>query len=134
MMPLHPAERRIYTVGTIGWRAADLLLTVRMADALLVDIRHNPRDASRPWSQADLVALVGSTRYRSLEALAAHYYRPGRIALAGSDVDASVARAADWLADQSIILLCACADWRTCHRRQAADLIAAATGIPVAHL
>ena len=40
---------------------------------------------------------------------------------------------AGWLRQRSVILLCACREVATCHRRVAADLIAAQTGLAVVH-
>ena len=85
------------------------------------------------WRKRRLAQLLG-TRYQHVQALGNRNYKNGGpIELA--DYEAGKQAIAEILATgQSVILMCACKDVATCHRRTAAEQLAADLGVPITHL
>lgn len=126
---------RVYTVGYGGHRQrpAHLLETVVAAGGVVVDVRLSARSRLPQWSGAQLRAVFGD-RYEHVPELGnRNYKRPG-CAVELVDAEAGIARVLSLLADQPVVLLCGCADWRRCHRRVVAELLAECSGAVVEHL
>lgn len=121
----------IYTLGYSGIQPEQLRAAAEQHDLVVLDVRFSPRSRRPEWTRKRLQALLGE-RYVHLPALGnINYKGEGPIQLA--DPETGIAAAAKVLEGQPVLLLCACRDVQTCHRRDAADLLAAATGAPVVH-
>jgi site-specific DNA recombinase len=123
----------IYTIGYTGTRPEQLAATVHKLGAFLLDIRYNPRSRVPQWQGAAVRRLVGEANYKHARELGnANYRNGGPIELADPDAAVPVVRAI--LAVRPVVLLCACKDWRICHRREAAEFLAERLGAAVEHL
>jgi len=124
----------IYTWGYTGATPADLKAYIDALDAYLIDVRYSPRSRVPQWRQQALDDLAGVTehgrpRYRHIIELGnVNYATDGPIDLYAPA--AGLREIAPYLAARPCILLCACADCRTCHRRVVADLIVEAAALP----
>lgn len=114
-------NKMIYTTGYTGKKPEDLKSLVKRLGARLIDIRYSPNSRVPQWRQKALLELVGETYYH-LPMLGNKAYREGRIEIWNFESGES------WLfwhtkdhPEQPIILLCACKDYETCHRKVVAD-------------
>lgn len=125
--------RPIYTVGyNAGWTPEALQREAQYLNARVLDIRMNPTSTKVQWRKQELIALLGGA-YRHLPELGnVNYANGGPINLANPAQ--AVERVRHWLTEGPVILLCACPNWQTCHRREAADFLAEHTGAQVVHL
>ncbi len=128
----------VYTYGYTSSTPADLAAYVKELDAYLIDIRFSPRSRVPQWRGHMLYEVMGMTahgrpRYRHIGELGnVNYLTDGPIQLAAPEE--GVREIAPYLAARPVILLCGCRDWRACHRRAAAALIAATLGGTITHL
>jgi len=122
----------IYTVGYSGRTPAELATLVDQLGAVLVDIRYSPRSRDPRWAKSNVQKLVGA--YLHLRSLGNVNYRvPGAPAqLADLAAGAEVLRPI--LEQQPVILMCACRDVHSCHRREAAEWLASRLDCEVRHL
>jgi len=133
-----PANGQIFTYGYSGATPADLAAYVSELDAYLIDIRFSPLSRVPRWRQDALRVLVGTTehgraRYRWVQELGnVNYNTEGPIRLYAPDE--GVQDIVRYVAARPVILLCGCKDWRTCHRREAATVVAAALDRTITHL
>lgn len=89
--------------------------------AVVVDIRYNPRSRVAHWNK-EALQLVLQNRYLWLQGFGNWMYKQGTIALHDPYT------ALWWLTDLSVnraIILCACADGESCHRKQVGEYLAA---------
>ena len=124
----------LYTLGYTGLKPDEILHAAEQLNAVIADIRIAPRSRHPMWNGAKM-RVTWSDRYIHIPELGNENYKGDRgegIMLANPE--AGVSRVLDLLARQSVILLCACADWQTCHRREAAALIGERAGVEVTHL
>jgi hypothetical protein len=121
----------IYTAGYSGWQSAQLAAQVQEFGAALWDIRFSPLSRRPEWRQAELRAAIGPA-YVHVKALGNVNYKGGPIELYRPAGAIEAARRV--LAERPVILLCACKDWRGCHRLIAAELLAGWLGAQVQHL
>lgn len=113
----------IFTLGYTGLKPADLTSYLDHLGAMLVDVRYSANSMQPRWTRVGLIGIVGQQRYIHLRALGNKNYKgDGPIELLNPD--GAVMEMSDLLARQPAILLCACADWRTCHRTVAAEWLA----------
>lgn len=123
----------IYTYGYTTSTPEDLTAYIDALDAYLIDIRYSPRSRVPQWRQQALDEMAGVTehgrrRYRHIIELGnVNYNSDGPIELYAPA--AGLREIAPYLAARPCILLCACRDWRTCHRRVVADLIVEAAAL-----
>lgn len=90
-------------------------------DAVVIDARYSPRSRVAHWNKLPLqLALQG--RYCWLQGFGNWMYRQGAIAL--HDPYTALCRMEELSIDCAIIL-CACTDGETCHRKQAGEYLAA---------
>lgn len=121
----------IYTLGYSGIRPENLRAVAESYDLVVLDVRLSPRSRRPEWTRGRLQALLGQ-RYLHLPALGnVNYKSQGPVQLA--DPEVGIALAAQYLENQPVLLLCACRDVATCHRKVAAELLAQATGAEVIH-
>lgn len=117
---------------------ADQQLEAMMRDprAVLVDIRYNAVSRRKEWNPHGLIRLYGS-RYRPLSMLGnKNYNNDGPIEIA--DPKLGIPLLVEGLTKgYDLILMCACKDYATCHRKAVVDLVKAQlpqveiVGIPV---
>jgi uncharacterized protein (DUF488 family) len=123
----------LYTLGYSGWTPQDIQTEAQARNAVVCDIRYSPASRHPQWSKRQLSQLLGA-RYHHVQALGNRNYKNGGpIELA--DYEAGKQAIAEILATgQSVILMCACKDVAICHRRTAAEQLAADLGVPITHL
>jgi uncharacterized protein (DUF488 family) len=123
----------LYTLGYSGWTPQDIQTEAQARNAVVCDIRYSPASRHPQWSKRQLSQLLGA-RYHHVQALGNRNYKNGGpIELA--DYEAGKQAIAEILATgRSVILMCACKDVATCHRRTAAEQLAADLGVPITHL
>jgi uncharacterized protein (DUF488 family) len=121
------------TLGYSGWTPQTIQETAQGHNAVVCDIRYSPASRHPQWRKLQLEQLLGA-RYQHVQALGNRNYKNGGpIELA--DYDAGTQVIAEMLATgQSVILMCACKDLATCHRRTAAEQLAAHLGVTLTHL
>jgi uncharacterized protein (DUF488 family) len=123
----------VYTLGYLGLDPNDLLRYMKATGALLVDIRYSPKSRDQRWHWGRIMHFVGHENYLHLREFGNQNYKTsGPIQLANPALGMEKLRLI--LRKRPVILLCACRDWRACHRRQAAEYIQKATGAEVEHL
>jgi uncharacterized protein (DUF488 family) len=121
----------IYTLGYSGIKPDKLLATAEQHNLLVVDVRYSPRSRQPEWTRKRLQELLGE-RYIHVPAFGnINYKSDGPIQLA--DPEAGKAVVVERLAQQPVLLLCACKDWHSCHRLAVATVLHEATGAAVVH-
>ena len=123
----------LYTLGYSGWTPEAIQEAAQARNPVVCDIRYAPRSRHPYWTKGHLQRLLG-TRYRHVQALGNRNYKSdGPVAL--TDYDAGKQAIAEILATgQAVILMCACKDLTTCHRRIAVERLAADLGEAVTNL
>lgn len=122
----------IYTFGYLGRTPEELARAAHEHDAVVVDTRYNPTSRLAVWRQGALTRLLGAD-YLVVRDLGNVNYRVGTpIVIAAPEQGLPIVEAL--LADQPVILLCACRDGATCHRTVVAQMLAERTGAPIVHL
>jgi uncharacterized protein (DUF488 family) len=111
----------IYTTGYTGKKPEDLKRLVERLGARLLDIRYSANSRVPHWRQKALAELVGDAYY-NLIVFGNRAYQEGRIEIV------NFASGENWLffhlkdhPEQPLILMCACKDYETCHRKVVAD-------------
>jgi uncharacterized protein (DUF488 family) len=123
----------MYTLGYSGWTPETIKGAAQTRNAVVCDIRYSPASRHPQWRKRQLVQRLGA-RYQHVQALGNRNYKNGGpIELADYEAGKQVI-AAILATGQSIILMCACKDIATCHRRTAAEQLAADLGEPITHL
>lgn len=124
----------VYTAGYTDLTPEALLAAANTLGAIIADIRIEPRSRKAVWNKKRLMAAWGS-QYVHVGELGNRNYKgafgEGTLLV---DVETGVARIADLLAQQPVILMCVCADAASCHRTPAAEAVAAHTGAEIIHL
>jgi uncharacterized protein (DUF488 family) len=121
----------IYTLGYNAWSRDEIAAKIDDLGAWLVDIRFSPRSARQGFDQRDLRADFPT--YVWVQELGNQAFKTGG-AIRLLDPRRGVERVAELLASRPVVLLCACRQVESCHRRVAADLVSSATGFPLVHL
>jgi uncharacterized protein (DUF488 family) len=123
----------LYTLGYSGWTPQAIQEEAPAHNAVVCDIRYSPVSRHPQWRKRRLAQLLGAG-YQHMQALGNRNYKTGGpIELADYEAGKQVI-AAILATGQSIILMCACKDIATCHRRTAAEQLAADLGETINHL
>ena len=123
----------LYTLGYSGWTPQAIQMEAQARNAVVCDIRYSPMSRHPQWNRRQLVQLLGG-RYQHVQALGNRNYKNGGpIELTDYEVGKQVI-AEILVTGQSVILLCVCRDVATCHRRTAAEQLAADLGETITHL
>jgi uncharacterized protein (DUF488 family) len=123
----------LYTLGYSGWTPEAIQEAAQSLNAVVCDIRYAPASRHPQWRKHQLVQLLGS-RYQHVQALGNRNYKSGG-PVALTDYDTGKQVIAEILATgQSVILMCACKNLVHCHRRTAAEQLAADLGVCLMHL
>ena len=125
----------MHNLLTLGYQTAKtpevLLATAKKYGALVADIRFMPRSRDPRWNKNALVKLLGD-RYVHVHAFGNKNYKGGPIEFV--DPDRGTVQIGELLVKSNVILLCTCWDIATCHRKPAAELVAARFSVKVIHL
>ncbi len=105
----------IYTLGYNAWSREGIAEKIAELDAWLVDVRFSARSARAGFDEADLRAFFPS--YVRVRELGNKAFREGRIELL--DPPRGIARIAELVAERPVLLICACRNIESCHRRVA---------------
>jgi uncharacterized protein (DUF488 family) len=141
----------LYTIGYQKARLADVVATLTAAGvAMLIDVRDRPISRRPGFSKRQLEAAIeeAGMRYLSLRALGTppegreaarrrewdRFWGIVEARLAGPEAELALHEAASTARQNASALLCYEADWRCCHRRRVAELLAERHGFAVRHL
>jgi Domain of unknown function DUF488 len=124
----------VYTLGYSQPGARLVLDTLIWHEGwLLVDIRHAPVSTWPDWTQRALLQRYGSA-YVHLPALGNLHYRDHRLPIVLADAPTGIRSVLQTVyGGRRCLLLCACKDYRTCHRTIVTRLLQQ-VGVPVTHL
>jgi uncharacterized protein (DUF488 family) len=111
-------DRQLYTLGYHSWTLRDVIETVAMHQAILLDIRYSPMSWQPQWSRKSLLAALGE-HYLHVPALGNRNYRGGEIEIVNYEAGRELVRE-QLCIGRNVILMCVCADLSTCHRLQVA--------------
>jgi len=107
----------VFTLGYSGKKMHEIEALVKRHEAILFDIRFSPYSRAPMWNQSNFQKVFGG-RYRHIKTLGnINYKSGGPIQIA--DFDAGVKEIKQ--SGRPVILMCACKDYHTCHRRAIAD-------------
>lgn len=122
----------VYSIGYSAWRIDELVAEVERLDATLIDTRHVPFSQWRPeWSKPNLQRRLGA-RYRHVAGFGNLRYRePSPDAILLADPEAALNEVEPLLACGPLLVMCACRDHETCHRREVTRLLAERYGVEV---
>lgn len=123
---------RIYTYGYAGSDPAALKSKAVELDAVVVDIRFQPFSRDPRWRTKALAELLAPNYMWARSLGNENYKNGGPIKLSHPEDGLRMVRGV--FPKHSVILLCVCRDWETCHRRVAAAYLGQAFGAPVEHL
>ena len=121
----------IYSLGYMASTPEALAAYVEQYDALVVDIRYNPKSSNPHWGGMALRRRYGD-RYVYCHDYGNPNYKGGPMTL--HYPDGAVRQLRPLLERHNLILICACVHSGSCHRKLAAEHLSAATGAPVVHL
>ena len=141
----------LYTIGYEKARLADVVATLAAAGvATLIDVRDRPLSRRPGFSKRQLEAAIeeAGMRYLSLRALGTppegreagrrrkwdRFWHIVEIRLSGAEAELALHEAALTARQSPSCLLCYEADWRICHRRRVAEMLAERHGFAVRHL
>ena len=141
----------LFTIGYEKARLADVVAALAGAGvATLIDVRDRPISRRPGFSKRQLAAAVeeAGMRYLHLQALGTppegreagrrrdweRFWGIVETRLAGPEADLALHEAALSARQSPSCLLCYEADWRCCHRRRVAEILAERHGFVVRHL
>lgn len=110
----------LYTLGYTGTKRDQLLTLAEKLDATLVDVRLSPRSRHPMWDGSALAQAWGE-RYRHIRDLGNVNYKAPERGIMLMSVENGTLTLVRLLAVRPAIILCACSDWQTCHRRVVAE-------------
>jgi len=143
--------RTLYTIGYEKALLNDVLSTLSEAGvATLLDVRDRPISRRPGFSKRQLAAAIEDAGMRYVHLAALGTPPEGRLAnrrrewerfwgivdqkLASAEAELDLRQAAEIAEAASSCLLCYEADWRVCHRRRIAEILARRHGFEVRHL
>lgn len=122
----------LYTLGYTGTKPEHILIKAQQLGAMVVDCRFSPRSRAPQWTRKQLSELLGQN-YRHIPALGnVNYKGDGPIVI--SNPAFRVPQVELYLKSQSVILLCVCKEFCTCHRAVVANLVKEACGCEIMHI
>ena len=125
----------LYTFGYTGLQPAEIFAAAARVDAMIADIRYSPHSRHEQWNGRTLGREWGS-RYLHIGELGNRNYKGEMgegIMLASPQLGSAIVL--EQLRFRPVMLMCACPNWETCHRRAAAEFIQQRdTGLTVVHL
>lgn len=129
--PAEVALHEIYTTGYLGpgKTVTELLARLRKFDAQLVDIRYQPVSKNPDWCKANLQRVFGRRYTWARELGNMNYNQPLPIEILHPE--AGLREVANLASKSVVVLMCACRNSETCHRRMVAGMIENQYGVPV---
>ena len=141
----------LFTIGYEKARLADVVATLAGAGiATLIDVRDRPISRRPGFSKRQLAAGIeeAGMRYVGLTALGTppegreagrrrdweRFWHIVETKLGSAEAELDLQRAAESVQQGRSCLLCYEADWRQCHRRRVAEILAERHGFAVQHL
>jgi uncharacterized protein (DUF488 family) len=127
---------KVYTVGYAALERVEQLQMFLSHEVFLVDIRYYPASRWKPeWSRKRLSERF-APNYAHIRDLGNVNYHSLDLPIQLVDAERGLSKIVPLLQlGYDICLLCACTDWRTCHRRVIADLVQRElTGVQTVHL
>lgn len=123
----------LYTLGYARWTVPALASELTRLGALLADVRISPRSRRPEWNGPTLHAALGAAYARIPDLGNPNAFNGGPLAL--HRPERGLSRLLDLLQHQPVVVMCQCADWRTCHRRLIAEALdERVPGLSVTHL
>lgn len=115
---------KLYSIGYTSLMGVEELQKVLAPDVLIIDIRYYPSSRWRPeWSRKRLMERF-APNYCHIRELGNVNYRSSELPIELLDAKIGISQIASLLQEgRDICLLCACSDWRKCHRRVVAELL-----------
>ena len=113
-----PDVQRLYTYGYLSSTLPELQ-QIAAAGALILDIRINPTSRNPVWRQGHLRKVLGEAYDWCPDLGNPNYKTGGPMALANEEAGMAVLE--PLVIRGPVVMLCACRDWRQCHRRLAAE-------------
>jgi len=123
----------LYTAGYTGVSPDDLFNATVLLNAVLVDIRYSPWSRNPDWIQAAMEDRFAD-RYFYVKELGNVNYNKPEEGIRLYDVETGLRRVALIIKKFPVILLCACKQHDTCHRRVAAEEMQQRYSLEVVHL
>lgn len=126
----------LYTLGYTGKGMLDIKLAVTTADLCVVDCRFQPHSRAAIWTRSSFEKWLGN-RYQHVGALGNRNYKlHGMENVEIVDLRAGSAIVSRLLAEFAggVILMCACSNYRECHRLIVAEALAPKLKLPLIHL
>jgi uncharacterized protein (DUF488 family) len=124
--------RHIYTFGYSGASLAQLTRLSQGLAATVIDTRYSRLTRSVDFSANRLGSALKERYVHVPEFGNLNYKNGGPIKLA--DPALGIRRISSITSQRSVILLCVCASWVECHRRDVAELLSKEFALPVRHL
>ena len=141
----------LFTIGYEKAHLADVVATLAEAGVTtLIDVRDRPISRRPGFSRRQLEAAIeeAGMRYLSLRALGTppegreagrrrdwdRFWAIVETRLAGPEAELALHEAASTAKQSASCLLCYEADWRSCHRRRVAEILAERHNFTVSHL
>ena len=125
---------KLFTIGyQDGCTPADLAGYLALFGAVVCDIRFTPWSQNPTWRREALQLRLGAD-YVYCHALGNKNHRERNQPIVLFAPEAGLRQLAPILAQRPVILLCACREVTQCHRRVAAEFLAAQLGVAVEHL
>ena len=114
------APERIFTTGYAGKDVGDLKPMIETFDAILIDIRFAPYSQVTYWRKVYLKTLLGS-RYLHVPNLGNRTYKEDKITIQNLELGLETILNLR----KNLVLMCACSEFRECHRAVIAEELAA---------
>jgi uncharacterized protein (DUF488 family) len=110
-----------YSVAHAQDRLATLMEDER---AILVDIRYSVKSKSKPLWSGDALQELYKKRYLPIKSLGNKNYFQHGAPIEIADSETGIPRLLDGLNQgYTIVLLCTCSNYKTCHRKVVVDLV-----------
>lgn len=111
----------VYTMGYSGRKMGEVEELVEEHEAVLLDIRYSPFSRNPTWSRKSFERTF-ERRYQHVPALGnVNYKGDGPIQIQDFDAGLEIIERSG----RPVILMCACRDYTTCHRRVIAERLRA---------
>ncbi len=124
--------KHIFTFGYSGASLAQLTRLTQVLDATVIDTRYSRLTRRVDFSANRLEAALKARYVHIREFGNVNYKNGGAVKLA--DPALGISRVSSIMSEASVILLCVCASWEECHRRDVAELLSKEFALPVKHL
>ena len=115
---------KLYTIGYASLKGVEQLQEALAPNVLIIDIRYYPASRWRPeWSRKRLMEKFAAN-YCHIRELGNINYRSSELPITLLDAKTGISQIISLLQNgHDICLLCACSDWRKCHRRVVTELL-----------